>query len=59
MANIEPGIIRFEKYEVEEIQFKLNSAYEEEEVDIDIKIEVEVTSDDNEHMRIRLIIHIF
>ena len=59
MANIEPGIIRFEKYEVEEIQFKLNSAYEEEEVDIDIKMEVEVTSDDNEHMRIRLIIHIF
>ena len=59
MANIEPGIIRFEKYEVEEIQFKLNSADEEEEVDIDIKMEVEVTSDDNEHMRIRLIIHIF
>ena len=27
--------------------------------DIDIKMEVEVTSDDNEHMRIRLIIHIF
>ena len=36
MANIEPGIIRFEKYEVEEIQFKLNSAYEEEEVIIHI-----------------------
>ncbi|KJJ65426.1 protein-export chaperone SecB [Clostridium sp. FS41] len=60
MANIEPGIIRFEKYEVEEIQFKLNSAYEEEEVNIDIKMEVEATSDDsNEHMRIRLIVHIF
>lgn len=60
MANIEPGVIRFEKYEVEEIYFKLNPAYEEEEVDIDIKMEVDSASDESgEHMYIRLSVHIF
>lgn len=60
MANIEPGVIRFEKYEVEEIQFKLNTAYDDEEVDIDIKMSVESIFDEaDEHMRIRLTVRIF
>lgn len=57
---VEAGVILFEKYEVEEIEFKLNPSYEEEEVEVDVNMEVECSTDSSrEHMKIKLKVHIF
>ncbi len=54
------GAIFFEKYEVVEVSFKKNDAYDSEEVSVDVKMDADIKTDDNkESMIVELELKLF